>query len=345
MKKTWSLFLQDIRLSLQGLYFYMEIIIAVVFVAVMLFVVPDSFSRTETRHVYLELPAPLRSVVVGELEASGATIVLANSLAELEQSMQKDRMSSGLVVSQDGAWLRLEVVLQGHESEQTRALLQATVEGAMLEGVPGLTGRTVTTVLVPNAPRLSDRDSLIPVYLTINVALMGLFIIAAYIFLDKEEGVIRALAVSPLSTGQYLVSKMLLMLFMGLVNSVVVVALLRGGLANYPWLIALVVASNLFGSALGLLIASYFNSMVQAMEVLYTAMIVLMFASYSYLMPSFSPWWVRILPTYSMLFAFREVLFENGNVNLMLIAIVQLAVLGMLAFALAHARYKRTITV
>ncbi len=46
-----------------------------------------------------------------------------------------------------------------------------------------------------------------------------------------------------------------------------------------------------------------------------------------------------------MLFAFREALFENGNVNLMLIAIVQLAVLGMLAFALAHARYKRTITV
>lgn len=344
MKKTLSLFLQDVKLSLQSLYFYMEVIIAVVFVAVILLLVPENFARTDTRHVLLELPEPARTAVAQDLAAGGANIVLAESLADLEEAMRRDRNTSGLVVSQDGARLRFEVVLQGHESARIRALLQANIEGAMLERFGGAPERTVTTTLAPT-PRLSDRDSILPVYLTMNVALMGLFIIAAYIFLDKEEGVIRALAVSPLAISQYLSSKMLLMLCMGLINSVLVVALIRGSSVHYLWLIALVAAGNLFGSALGLLIASYFNSMVQAMEVLYAAMLVLMFASYSYLAPAFSPWWVRILPTYPMLFAFREVLLPGGNMAMVLTTIGQLSLLGLLAFALAHARYKRSITV
>jgi len=345
MDKTLALFVQDVKLSLQGLYFYMEIIIAVVFVAVMLLLVPENFSRTETRYILLQIQEPARAALLSELATGGAEIHVVESRTDLERAMSANRLSSGLMVTSDGPRLVFEVVLQGHESEATRALLQAGIEGAMLAATPGFTDRTVTTTLVPNAVRLTDRDSIIPVYLTMNIALMGLFVIAAYIFVDKEEGVIRALAVSPLAISQYLASKILLMLLMGLVNSVMVVAILQGTAANYPWLVALVVVSNMFGSALGLLIASYFNSMVQAMEVLYTAMIVLMLAAYSYLMPAFSPWWVRVLPTYSMLFAFREVLLPGGDMHIVLVTIGQLALLGAAVFLLAHARYRRSITV
>lgn len=342
MKKTWALFLQDSKLSLKGIYFYMEVLIAVVFVAVMLFLVPENFTRTQTLHVLLELSEPARSGVVQQLGATGAEVVLSSSRGELEQAMQRDRMSGGIVVSTVGEKLKFELVLQGHESARIRNLQQASLEGALLARQPNFLSTIRTTTLRPDAPRLSDRQGILPVYLTMNVALMGLFIIAAYIFLDKEEGVIKALAVSPLATWQYLASKMLLMLCLGVVSTLVVVLLL-GGTANLLWLMALVVASNLFGSALGLLIASYFDSMVQAMEVLYTAMVVLMFASYSYLMPAFSPWWVRLLPTYSMLVAFRETLLVGGDMQLVFMTIMMLLLLGAAAFYAANRRYQRTI--
>lgn len=342
MKKTWALFLQDGKLSLKGIYFYMEVFIAVVFVAVMLFLVPENFTRTQTLHVLLELSEPARSGVVQQLGATGAQVVLSSSRGELEQAMQRDRMSGGLVVSTVGDKLKFELVLQGHESARIRNLQQASLEGALLARQPHFPSTIRTTTLRPDAARLSDRQGILPVYLTMNVALMGLFIIAAYVFLDKEEGVIKALAVSPLATWQYLASKMLLMLCLGVVSTLVVVVLLDGT-ANLLWLMALVVASNLFGSALGLLIASYFDSMVQAMEVLYTAMLVLMFAAYSYLMPAFSPWWVRLLPTYSMLIAFRETLLVGGDMQLVFMTILLLLLLGAAAFYVANRRYQRTI--
>lgn len=342
MQKTLALFLQDARLSLKGIYFYMEVLIAVVFVAVMLFLVPENFERTQTLHVLLELSEPARSAVAQQLAAEGANVVPAPSRTELEQAMQRNRMSGGLVVSSVGEKLKFELVLQGHESERIRQLQQASLEGAFLARLPNVRDALTTTTLQIGAPRLSDKRGIVPIYLTMNVALMGLFIIAAYVFLDKEQGVIKALSVSPLAPWQYLASKMMVMLCLGLASALVVVTFL-GGTPNLLWLVGLVVASNLFGSALGLLIASYFDSMVQAMEVLYTSMVVLMFAAYSYLMPAFSPWWVRILPTYSMLFAFRETLLVGGDMRLVLMTMLMLLLLGAVAFYAANRRYQRTI--
>ena len=85
--------------------------------------------------------------------------------------------------------------------------------------------------------------------------------------------------------------------------------------------------------------------MVQAMEVLYSAMLVLMLGTLAYLLPSFSPWWMRVLPSYTMLFAFRELLLPGGDTGMILLSIVQFAVIGALLFLYARVRYQRSLTV
>jgi len=344
MAKTWALFLQDVKLSLYGLYFYVEIITAVVFVAAMLLLVPENFERRQRTIVHIELAEPARSAISEELKGLGAHLTIVPTREELATSMSRDRTAGGLAIYQAAGQLTYEIILQGHESERTQRMIRAIFEGSLMARLPGFESPVSTTLLQAPAPRLSDRDNILPIYLTMNVAMMGMFIIASYIFLDKEEGVIKALAVTPLSVGQYLASKMLLLLGMGMVSSLVVVAILRPQV-NYLLLMGLVASFNLFGSALGLLIASYFNSMVQAMEMLYSAMLVLMLGTIAYLLPSFSPWWMRVLPSYTMLFAFRELILPGGDTGMILVSILQFAIIGALLFLYARFRYQRSLTV
>lgn len=82
------------------------------------------------------------------------------------------------------------------------------MKGAILQQLPGFSSATELQTLDPNAQRLSDRISFLPMYLLLNCAFMGLFIVAAYVFMDKEEGTIRALTVTPVTVRDYLASKL-----------------------------------------------------------------------------------------------------------------------------------------
>ncbi len=44
---------------------------------------------------------------------------------------------------------------------------------------------------------LNNRANLIPAFVVLMGSMMGFFIVIAYVYLDKDEGVIRAFAVSP----------------------------------------------------------------------------------------------------------------------------------------------------
>lgn len=55
MQKLWTTFIKDIKLSYKGIYFYMEIGMAVVFILVMLFAVPENFDRTQTFYAFVEI--------------------------------------------------------------------------------------------------------------------------------------------------------------------------------------------------------------------------------------------------------------------------------------------------
>ena len=139
---------------------------------------------------------------------------------------------------------------------------------------------------------------MLPIILTLNATFMGLFIIASYIFLDKDEGTIKALAVTPGYIWEYLLGKVGVIMVTGLASGFIVLIPLAGAKAHYIHFIPLLIMTNLFGSALGLFIASFFDTMAKAMGWLYGTIITLGFASISYYMPAFSPLVIRLLPSY-----------------------------------------------
>jgi len=354
MRKLFLTFMKDMKLSFKSLYIYIEIGMAFIMIAVMLFVVPENFSRTQDIYIYLE-SSEILSVIQNfsyqntdnlsqNASESIVNIHLMASRKSYDEKLSENKKAIGVIASVDeGEVIDLTFSLQGFEGEAFRGLIQAAIESALFP--IDSTNVTVEKITLQNNPqKMSDRVAVMPVYLTMNVAFMGLFIIAAYIFLDKDEGVIRAYAVAPVSIWQYLSSKVLVMLLMGIVTSLMVTLAIVGLNVNYLAFVALVISLNFFGSALGLLVASYFDTMMKAMGALYITIMVMALGMVGYYLPSFNPIWIRILPSYTMLFSFRELFLKGGNSAFVYKNALIFFVLGMMIMFWSVQRFKKTLT-
>ena len=344
MKLLYS-FLKDLQLALKGFYIYIEIGFALVFVAIMIFVVPENFEPKVTVFAHLDLEGAYQEMAEESLEQDGYEINLLSSREEVEEQLGKNRGSVGLDVSLENGKFIYDYILQGYEGEKFKNIIKTSIESGFAEKMPGYEDKTTVTTLEGTTEKLPDRVNILPVFLGLNSAFMGLFIIAAFIFIDKDEGTIKAFAVTPAKVWHYLLGKTGVMLVTGLISGIVATLFIAGSHAHYLHLILLLIACNFFGSALGLFISSFFDTMVKAMGWLYLSIIVLAFASVSYYMPAFSPWLIRILPSYPMLFAFRETLFQVSNLQYIYLTILGFSVAGVIIFLLTNWRFKKTLTV
>jgi ABC-2 type transport system permease protein len=344
MKLVYS-FLKDMQLALKSFYIYIELGFSLVFVAVMLLAVPENLEPKVTVYTYLDLEGPSQAMAEESLTQEGYDIVLLPSREEVEAELADNRSSVGLAVGLEDGTIVYDYILQGYEDEKFRNIIKTSIESGFAKEMPGYEDATTVTTLAGNVEKLSDRLNVLPVFLALNAAFMGLFIIASYIFLDKEEGTIKAFAVTPARVWHYLLSKMGVMLVSGLMSGLVATAFIAGLKAHYLHLVLLLIACNAFGSALGLFIASFFDTMTKAMGWLYMSVIVLALAVVSYYMPAFSPLIIRILPSYPMLFAFRETLHEVSDLRYIYANVLGFSLAGVVLFLLSNWRFKKTLTV
>lgn len=343
--KLLHTFLRDLKVSYRTYYVYIEFIMALIIVAVMLFVVPENFEAKTKLFLHVESGVD-SELILDSLEKDSSTVVtLLESREAVVEALEKDRQGQGAVISTDSDGLEYEIILQGYESEKVRNIMENVMVTGFKKTHPDFTQSTTIRVLDENAERLSDRISYMPILLMLNSAFMGLFIVAAYVFMDKEEGTIKALTVTPVSIKDYLLSKVGVMLFTGLVTGLLMTVLVAGLNVNYFYLVLLLIASNFFGTALGLFIASFYDSIIKSMGALYIVIMAMAFAGVSYFMPSFSPLVIRLLPSYPLLFAFREVFLKRPDTAFILTTTLGFTAAGLVIFILAVMRYKKTLTV
>ncbi|MFH5836696.1 ABC transporter permease [Proteiniclasticum sp. C24MP] len=343
--KLLHTFLRDLKVSYRTYYIYIEFIMALVIVAVLVFVVPENADPTSK--LFLHVESGINSeMILDSMEKDQSTeITLLGSREEVVLAMEKDRSAQGAVISETSEGMGYEIILQGYESEEIRNMMESVLLAGFKTEHPEYTETTTVKVLEEDAERLSDRTNYMPILLMMNSAFMGLFIVAAYVFMDKEEGTIRALTVTPVSIRDYLLSKVGVMLFTGLLTGLITTVLVVGMKVNYLHLILVLAASNFFGTALGLFIASFYDSIIKSMGALYIIIMIMAFGGISYFMPSFSPLIIRILPSYPLLFAFREVFLERPDTAFILTTSGLFILAGAVFFMAAVLRYKKTLTV
>lgn len=338
-------FLKDLKLAFRTFYIYIEILMALIFVAVLLFVVPENFQGDNKVFVSIDLDPALRQQVVSAMSSELTNITLLDSAEDVREALTDNRDASGLIINTTQNKINYEFVLQGYENEKIINILEKGFIAAMAGNLPQFDDVTRVTTLEKPAEKLPDRINLLPVFLVMNSSFIGMYIISSYIFLDKDEGTIKAIAVTPATVAHYLLSKMGIMLVTGLITGLITVLAVAGSKVHIIHFMIFLTICNAFGSALGLLISSFYDTMIKAFGTLYVVIIIFGLTAVSYFTPAFSPLYIRILPSYPMLYGFRQTLVSQPDLAYIYTWAGIFSLLAIVIFWAANKRFQKTITV
>lgn len=367
--KLWHSFIKELKLSSRGFYFYVEVFMAVVLLVILLFVIPENFENKQSEYIYYDLPDIMEKTITDGIEdvdldgkveiveiESGDDIITARLyetegkriyLVDDEESvisLADTQKNVGSVVSLDNQGeLHYKYYLQGYESERFKKLF-LIFHSEENEVIQTQYEQQDVRPLSTEYDELTDRENVIPSFLTFNGSLMGLFIIAAYIFLDKQEGIIKAYAVTASSVWQYLMSKVGVIIVTSIITSLMIIIPVMGLKPNYILLLLFLITTGFFASSLGLLIASFYQNIMQAFGIIYMLIIVMILPNIAYFIPSWEPLWIKILPTYPMLEGFKEIILNHSDTMYVLRTSLGFLVVGLVLFLIANIRYKKTLT-
>jgi len=369
--KLWYSFSKELSLSSKSWYFYIELGMAIVLLLILVFVVPEDFDTKGKEYIYLDLPqvvsdrytknlleedldetaqqveveADKTTFAAGLYETEESKIYLLDSMEALDAVSDSERVPvvHGRV-NEDNQIIHT-YYLQGYETIKLRNLL--LVYHNRLAGhdvIEDYSDNIEVRKLYQDAEPLSDKENMIPVFLTYNGSLMSLFIIAAYIFLDKNEGIIQAYAITASSVWHYLLSKIGVIIVTSIGTTLIITVPVMGLQPNYPAMVLFIVSSGFFAASLGLFLSSFYQDIVEAFGAMYIVIVIMMMPCISYFTPSWDPNWVKIIPSYVMLQSFKEIISVGGNMTYVMVASLGFTVLGLDIFILAHYRFKKTLS-
>lgn len=367
--KLLSSFLKELRLAAHSFYFYVEIGFAVVLLIVVAYVIPDNFTPAKDEEfLYFEGPEAAYEVLLDDIDDTDGvshevvfkvkgeeivTTMFENDeseyyFTETQEEMialadNRNKTGAALHVDSTTYESTYDYYLQGYETQRLKNIVSIfhIKENAVLEDA--FFGQEIRTM--EGVVKLSDKINILPSLLTFNGSLMGFFILAAYIYLDKKQGVIRAFAITPSPIWQYLMSKALVVMTTALVTTLIIVIPIVGANINYGLLVLLMITTGFFGATVGLILGGFFDDMEKSFGALFMLMIVLGIPIVAYNLPSWDPLWVKLLPSYHIVYAFHELLVPNGDIAYVLWVSLGFTVLGLLLFWICNARYKRTLSV
>lgn len=394
--KLLSNYLKEMKIAARGFYFYIEIGMAVLILAILLLFVSEESTSDRKQFIYNDMPARVadylkdRSIDRGEARLAGFTEfklkpvefeitnqgtgetaaydfnaektleietieMLDESTGELEETVyyvenEEDMIRLAYSESEIGATVDMDpygsisnrYYLQGYETERLKNLLYI-LQNEAREVVNDRKDRQVVRTLEV-ADTLNNRENLVPIFIAYMGALMGFFIVMAYIFYDKDEGVIKAFAVTPSSIWKYLTSKIFVILSTVVVSSSIITVPVMGLKPNYLLFYPYLIVTTFAIASLGLLVASFFDNISKAFGVMYAIMIMLMIPAFSYFIPGFDPIWIRFFPTYLLLQGFKEIML-NGDAGYVLTSSLVFLAGGLVLFMLADMKFKKTLTV
>lgn len=342
MKRLGGLLIKDSKLAYRNYYVLIVVAVAALLVVITHFVVPEEINTEGTLVYFVQDQHPEFQQLVG-LFSQKPNSIQVSSRTELTEKMGEISNSVGVIMKEQNGKPAVEVVLQGYESQETLRALELSIKAGM-NLTEFLAADTQVVRLRENAAvDVPFNLAMLPVMIVMEPVTLGFFLIAAMVFMEREEGTTRAYLVSPGRIVEYLGSKIIVMLLLGLISTVIITTLTVGMDVNWLQLAALVAVGSIFGSCVGLLLASYFNSLTKAMVWVLVLSIVLMLPQVSYFVPSFAPRYLTIMPTYGLQFAIKEALFPTGNAAVVRSSLLFTGIVALVLFLWCAISYRRNL--
>lgn len=96
----------------------------------------------------------------------------------------------------------------------------------------------------------------LPIIVFSDPSVLGLFFIGGILLLEKEQGVIQSLSVTPLKAQEYLISKLISLSLISIMAALLITFLSDAGDVNYILLVAGVILTSTFFTLIGIIIAA-----------------------------------------------------------------------------------------
>ena len=369
--KLWYSFVKELQLTSKSWYFYIEFAMAIILLMVIIFAVPEESNTQMDEYIYAAgLPSDYIELIYRNIldeederldyeqveinvgkEVYGADLFVTDNRniyfvdsREAVVKLAEDEKEVGIEIIQgkDGG-IEYIYYLQGYESWRLKNLYMLLNNNVNYKLIDRQMDSQTVRIIDENSVILNNRENVVPVYLTFNGSMMGLFIVAAFVFLDKKEGIIKAYAVTASKVWHYLMSKVGVLMLTTTVTSLIIVVPIMGMQVDYLRMMLLLLVTAFAFTSLGLVITTYYTDMMKSFGVLYILIIGMMLPNIAYFAPSWEPAWIKWIPTYHMLESYKEVISGVSDPVYVFQVATGFFVAGLVFFIFANYRFKKTL--
>ncbi len=272
------------------------------------------------------------------------TLYIAPSLNDMLRLAQTKKWYATTVQIGEDGLPSYKLLLFGSESDRYQNLISAVMGAGNTPALQqAVQDQPVETLGQDTA--LDNRQSFMPLAVVIMNGLMGMLVVISYLIIDKSSGLIRAMALTPMHTRSYLMSKVLVVLTTSLISSLVVTIPIMGTQPNYLLFIPTAALVSMVASMFGLWLASFFADIKSAYGIIFLMMLLLIIPALSNILPGFAPLWIRLMPTYPMLQAVKETLLKTPDTGYVLLVGGGMIVVSGLLLWLSERRYRKLLGV
>ena len=313
-KRFASLFAQDIRITTRNGYFYVVILLAVVYAALLLFAIPAEMKIGTMEYIFDETGGVFAEMLKDVDESH-----ILSTKAELQKRLKEDPASIGVTLGGTKDKPILHIIHQGSENPKNLRLLELSFNKALREYRDGANvSKHIVTKLRDTAVKPPFNKALLPVFAATEVIMFGFIIIAVMVFQEKKEGTLRAYRVTPGGAFEYIASKTLINILMSVAFGLVLTTAVMGVKVDFIPLLAIFVLGSMLVTLLGLWISTYLRDLESFIFIAFGVMMVFGLPMAAYFFPAFYMRFFDLIPSYTLMFGIREILFPTGKSGFLL---------------------------
>jgi len=327
MKKILSLFKKDVLLGIKDVFILLELAFAVVIMLLLLFVFPKDIQRDAM--VYIQDETGMVQEIINNLaeDIEMEFDAFVETREEIVEGMIKNRNAMGVIISygneEDGTLYKTEMLVQPYTTDAMMKFVETEMEDMLsilhppFGTYPLDVYKSVTLISLQEGLRdeIPFNRRMLPALILVMVGILGMFAMVSLIGQERSDATIRAFRVTPTGMIGFLVSKNLMLLAVSIVTFSILYIPVMGGFSGYLPALMITILTVIFGSAVGTFLGSYFDNPMASMGYVVLLMMVLSLPAISLFAPTFSPEWLKFIPTYHTLFGLDAAMFPDNNAH------------------------------
>ena len=313
MRGIWALCRQDFKRMLNNALFWIISVTLVLIILIVNLALPKSLQGEDHMLVSYNIPSfEAYSTVAKDEEALRKTVADENAI--------------GFIGREDGS---ITVVHTG--------LSEKTIHGIMIS-LAGQVEPVKLESIRENSERVPFNKRMTPIFICFEALIVGFILGGTLMLSEKQEATIKALRISPVSVNRYIISKVLLFSAIGTLYALLMAVFGVGVQFNWLQFILISFIGSAVFSTMGLAFTSLFRDMSGWFFSGSLLLAVNMLTAISYSNPSFNPFWMALIPSYPIIFAYEDILFGSGIVWT---GITAIAVWGVTLYVICFVMIKK----